>query len=146
VTSAVLAHSCTRTHVVKSGEICDEICQVEGVSKCVTQPTYDVLADADPRRSSQLMMFNPEINDECTNLMPGQVLCLAKPNEDCRQVQTVEPNDTCDIYGVDPATFYSNNWILDRDCTNLYIGMVCFYLFVEYDPNIHTPIGCLRGP
>jgi len=131
VTAAVLAQSCTRTHVVKSGEVCDSICRDEGVSLCVTQPTYGVLANADSRRSYQLMVLNPEINDECTNLMPDEALCLAKSNEDCQQVYTVVPNDTCeevaDGHGVDLETFYLNNPLLNHDCTNLYIDEVCFF-------------------
>jgi len=108
--TTVLAQSCTRSHVVNSGEICDSICESEGVS------LY------------QLMHLNPQIDQECSNLMPGETLCLATPSEDCKQVYTVVPNDTCgevaEAHGVDLETFYSNNPLLSHDCDNLYIGEV----------------------
>lgn len=109
-TTAVLAYSCTRTHDIKSGEICDSICREESVS------LY------------QLMVLNPQINEECTNLVPGSSLCLAQPGEDCQQVYTVVPNDTCEkvaeAHGIDLETFDYNNPHLDPACTNLYIDEV----------------------
>ena len=85
-----------------------------------------------PRCSYQLMVLNPGINDECTNLMPDQTLCVAMPNEDCQQVYTVVPNDTCEEvaegHGITLKTFYHNNPLLNHDCTNLYIDEVCLFL------------------
>jgi hypothetical protein len=109
--TSALAFQCTREYNVVSGDICDSVCQKEGVS------LY------------QLMALNPTINEECTNLVPGSSLCLASPGQDCQQVYTVVPNDTCEkvasAYGVDLKTFYYNNPLLNSaDCSNLYIDEV----------------------
>jgi len=125
--TSVLADSCKRWHTVQSGEICDSICQAESVA------LY------------QLFVLNPEIDAECTNLMPGQELCLAKPNEDCKQVYQVKPNDTCEevseAHGIKLATFFYNNPQVNQDCTNLYIDeVVCVaHDYINYDHGTTTP-------
>ena len=60
--------------------------------------------------------------------MPEQKLCLAKKNEDCKQVYRVKPNDYCELvaeaHGIELSTLYHNNPQLNHDCTNLYIDEV----------------------
>jgi len=125
--TSVLAQSCKRWHTVQLGEVCDSICQAESVS------LY------------QLAVMNPDINTECTNLMPGQELCLAKQGEDCQQVYQVIPNDTCEevseAHGIKLETFYLNNPQLDSSCTNLYIDeIVCVaHDFINYDHGTSGP-------
>jgi len=124
--TSVLAH-CTRWHNVQSGEICDSICQAEHVS------LY------------QLFALNPQINPECTNLMPDEKLCLAKQTEDCKQVYQVKPNDTCEqvaeAHGIELSTLYHNNPQLNHECTNLYIDeVVCVaHECIDYDHGTSAP-------
>jgi hypothetical protein len=76
------------------------------------------------------MVLNPTINEECTNLVPDSTLCLGYPGQDCQQLYTVLPNDTCEkvasAFGIELQTFNNNNKNLDDKCSNLYIGEVCF--------------------
>jgi LysM repeat protein len=107
---SVSAQSCMRTYTVESGDVCDGISAAQNVS------TY------------QLAVLNPSINAGCTNLMPGQVLCLGTPGDDCNTTYVVEPNDTCDevaaAHKIDPSLLYHNNPQLDAKCDNMYIGEV----------------------
>jgi hypothetical protein len=73
--------------------------------------------------------LNPGINEECSNLMPGQPLCLGTAGEDCTDTYVVQPNDTCeevaDAHKVDLGVLYHNNPQLHTKCDNLYVGEVC---------------------
>jgi len=108
--ASVLAQSCTRSYTVEAGDICDGISAAQNVS------TY------------QLAVLNPSINAGCTNLMPGQVLCLGTSGDDCTNTYVVKPNDIChDVaaaHKIDLAIFFHNNPQLDAKCDNLYIGEV----------------------
>jgi len=112
VVTSVLATSqtCTRTYTVQQGDICDSISAAQHAS------TY------------QLAVLNPKINAECSNLVPGQPLCLGSAGEDCTDTYVVEPNDTCDkvatAHKIDTAILYSNNPQLNKKCDNMYIGEV----------------------
>jgi LysM domain len=79
--------------------------------------------------SYQLAVLNPSINEGCTNLTPGQVLCLGTPDDDCSTTYVVKPNDSCDdvaaAHKIDPSVLYHNNPQLDAKCDNMYIGEVC---------------------
>jgi len=105
-----LATSCTRTYTVNTGDICDGISGSNNVS------TY------------QLAALNPGINSNCTNLQPGQSLCLGSPGEDCTNTYTVKPNDDCygvaAAYNINTTILSLNNPQLDAGCDNLYIGEV----------------------
>ena len=89
--------------------------------------------------SYQLIILNPQIDPVCSNLMPGEELCLAKKGEDCKKVYQVQPNDSCDevaeAHGIDLSTLFHNNPQLNKDCTNLYIDEVCL-------SNVHVRSGC----
>jgi LysM repeat protein len=101
---------CTRTYTVQTGDICD------GISAAQHASTY------------QLAVLNPGINAQCSNLMPGQVLCLGTPGADCNDTYVVEPNDTCEsvaaAHNADLGVLYHNNPQLNGKCDNLYIGEV----------------------
>jgi len=104
------SQSCTRTHTVEEGEICDGISAANNVS------TY------------QLAVLNPVINAGCTNLMPGQVLCLGTADDDCSTTYVVKPNDDCyevaAAYNIDLGVLYHNNPQINGECSNMYIGEV----------------------
>lgn len=73
--------------------------------------------------------MNPQINDACTNLKPGQKLCLGYKGQDCRKTYTVINNDTCDAiaksHKLDASTLYANNPQINKNgCDNIYIGEV----------------------
>jgi len=113
VSSAVapaLATQCTRTYAVQEGDICDKISAAHSVS------TY------------QLAVVNPSINPDCTNLVPGQILCLGLSNGDCTTTYVVKSNDDCDIvssaHQINSTVFQSNNPQLNADCSNMYVGEV----------------------
>jgi hypothetical protein len=73
--------------------------------------------------------LNPGINAQCSNLMPGQPLCLGTAGADCDDTYVVEPNDTCEkvaaAHKTDLGVLYHNNPQLNAKCDNMYIGEVC---------------------
>ncbi|KAI0249274.1 hypothetical protein BJV78DRAFT_1129951 [Lactifluus subvellereus] len=105
-----LATSCTRTYAVQEGDFCDKISAAHNVS------TY------------QLAVVNPSINSDCTNLLPGQILCLGLSEGDCTTTYVVKPDDDCDIvsfaHQINSTVFRSNNPQLNANCSNMYIGEV----------------------
>ncbi|KAN0131879.1 hypothetical protein V8E53_010159 [Lactarius tabidus] len=105
-----LAQSCTRTYTVKAGDICDSISLANNVS------TY------------QLAVVNPAINPGCSNLSPGQNLCLGTSGADCTSTYVVKPNDDCDVVAsnnnINSTLLRANNPQLNGGCTNMYIGEV----------------------
>jgi len=105
-----LATPCTRTYTVRDGDICDSISAANNAS------TY------------QLAVVNPGINSDCTNLLPGQTLCLGTSGKDCTTTYVVKPNDDCDMvssaYNINTTVLSHNNPQLNADCSNLYIGEV----------------------
>jgi LysM repeat protein len=105
-----LATPCTRTYTVRDGDICDSISAANNVS------TY------------QLAVLNPAINSDCTNLLPGQTLCLGASGKDCTTTYVVRPNDDCNVvssaYNINATVLSYNNPQLNADCSNLYIGEV----------------------
>ncbi|TDL20254.1 hypothetical protein BD410DRAFT_772857 [Rickenella mellea] len=115
------ASTCTRTYTVQQGDICDTISAANKVS------TY------------QLAAINPGINSECSNLEPGQVLCLGTDaSEDCQTTYVVNPGDTCDIVaaatGANTTILTLNNPNIGQDCF-LYIGEVlCAATTVQVPP------------
>ncbi|KAA1477848.1 hypothetical protein DENSPDRAFT_845056 [Dentipellis sp. KUC8613] len=101
--------SCNYT--VQAGEYCDLISAAKNVS------TY------------QLAVVNADaVNAECTNLQPGQNLCLGTQGEDCSTTYVVQPDDTCDAvmqaHAINSTILYANNPQIDAQCANLYIGEV----------------------
>ncbi|CAE6443538.1 hypothetical protein ACGC1H_006097 [Rhizoctonia solani] len=111
LTSAAFATECTRTYTVKEGDWCNTISQAQNVS------TY------------QLSTVNADkINDACTNLEIGQVLCLGTKGQDCTTTYNVVKDDTCDKIimsaGINATMLYTNNPQIDEYCSNILIGQV----------------------
>jgi len=110
VSSVLAGDICSRTYQVQVGDICDSISAVNSVS------TY------------QLAALNPTIDAHCSNLQPGQSLCLGTPGEDCQSTYVVALGDTCNSVmaaaGVNITIFEMNNPQIDSDCHNLYVGEV----------------------
>jgi len=81
-----------------------------------------------PTGRFQLATNNAGIDESCSNLQPGQTLCLGTQGNDCTTTHVVASSDTCDIIqqdaGVDSTVFFSNNPQINEDCLNLYIGEV----------------------
>ena len=83
--------------------------------------------------SYQLAVVNIDtINSDCSNLYPGESLCLGWSGEDCSTVHVVRMDDTCDEvaadHGINTTMLYFNNPQLDSECSNLYIGEVRLFL------------------
>ncbi|KAI0299783.1 hypothetical protein BC826DRAFT_712248 [Russula brevipes] len=101
--------TCTVTVVVKSGDTCNAIANAAGIPLAT------------------LMANNPAINSGCTNLFPGQVLCIA-PKPTCTVTVVVKSGDTCNAIanaaGVPLATLMANNPAINSGCTNLFPGQV----------------------
>lgn len=108
---SVFAAQCSRTYVVKEGDICDSISAANNVS------TYQLAA-----------VNQGTIDSTCNNLVPGETICLAQSGQDCGHVYVVALGDTCDVvgakFGINSTVLYQNNPQINQDCTNLYIGEV----------------------
>lgn len=109
--SVAFAAECTRTYTVQAGDWCDTISQAHNVS------TY------------QLSTVNAaNLNDACTDLQAGQVLCLGTKGQDCTITHNVVAGDTCDKImmgaGINDTMLYTNNPQIDDYCSNIYIGEV----------------------
>jgi LysM repeat protein len=106
----VFAATCSRTYTIKAGDFCDKISQAQNVS------TY------------QLAAINPAIiNKGCSNLTPGESICLGLVGEDCSTTQVVQPGDTCAgiaaTNGLNMTILRLNNPQLDNSC-DIYVGEV----------------------
>ena len=78
--------------------------------------------------SYQLAVINPEIDEQCSNLLPGQVLCLGTEGEDCQKTYVVTKDNTCDgitfAHGLNSTILSLNNPQINTECTNIYVGEV----------------------
>jgi len=102
---------CSRSYTVQAGDFCDKISAAQHVS------TY------------QLAVNNiKKINTGCTNLVPGESLCLAKGGKDCTTTYVVVAGDTCDniasTAGINTTMLAANNPQINADCTDIYPGEV----------------------
>ncbi|THH10376.1 hypothetical protein EW146_g8385 [Bondarzewia mesenterica] len=127
---SVFAGPCVRSYTIQEGDICDSISAAKNVS------TY------------QLAVINEGvINSACTNLTPGNSICIGYQGEDCSTTYVVRADDTCDLVtsktGVNSTLLYLNNPQIDQACSNLYIGEVlCTSSTVQVPPapgNGYTP-------
>ncbi|KAF9451422.1 carbohydrate-binding module family 50 protein [Macrolepiota fuliginosa MF-IS2] len=125
---STLAADCARKYTVKEGDICDSISAANQVS------TY------------QLAVVNHGLVDEgCSNLAPGQEICLGYPSEDCSTTYVVQDNDTCDginsAHSLNSTILYLNNPQINQACDNIYIGEVlCVAQNVQVPP---APAGAI---
>ncbi|KAJ6507000.1 glycoside hydrolase superfamily [Mycena sanguinolenta] len=105
---------CTQNYTVVSGDTCSIIETKTGLN------------------DTQLRELNPEINDDCTNLQLGEILCVndgtggTSPPSDCTQNYTVVSGDTCSIIetktGLNDTQLRELNPEINDDCTNLQLG------------------------
>ncbi|KAK0455680.1 uncharacterized protein EV420DRAFT_1481132 [Desarmillaria tabescens] len=103
---------CSRNYTIVAGDTCDRICQSQGVS------------------NYQLGRVNPQIDANCDNLVPGQVICLGIIGQDCTETHTVTGGETCISItgdaGIGLDVFMCNNPNIDANCDNLDIdNVVC---------------------
>ncbi|EPQ51499.1 hypothetical protein GLOTRDRAFT_112391 [Gloeophyllum trabeum ATCC 11539] len=107
----VMAADCARSYTIQEGDICDSISAAQNVS------TYQLAA-----------VNTDKIDATCSNLNPGDTLCLGYPGEDCTTTYVVQPDDSCDAvqaaHGMNSTILLANNPQLDEACSNLYIGEV----------------------
>ncbi|KAH6873669.1 hypothetical protein BKA70DRAFT_1129908, partial [Coprinopsis sp. MPI-PUGE-AT-0042] len=116
---------------VKPGDFCDKISAEQGVS------------------SFQLANVNVgTINAACSNLFPGQIICLARTNLNCSPVAVVETGDTCTSLAAEAGITFSdiltNNPNVNPNCSNIFPGLVrqtCFFRGTDAD-DLHP--GALR--
>ncbi|KAG7095098.1 hypothetical protein E1B28_005885 [Marasmius oreades] len=109
--SSAFAGDCVRRYTVAEGDTCDSISASENVS------TY------------QLAVINAGyIDQQCSNLKPGDNICLGYDGEDCTTTYVVKAKDTCDAitqaHSVDITTLLANNPQINDNCDNIYIGEV----------------------
>jgi len=120
---SVVADSCTRSYTIQAGDICDTISQAQNVS------TYQLAA-----------LNSGNIDSGCSNLVPGNTLCLAEDAaEDCSTTYVVLPGDTCsDVTqknSLNMTILYLNNPQIDDACSNIYPGEVlCTSQTVQVPP------------
>lgn len=98
-----------------------------------TYRTADHNTNLMQRNSYQLYVNNIQsVNAECSNLTPGQSLCLGTSGEDCTTTYIVKPDDTCELItnaaGINGTILSLNNPQIDKECSNIYIGQVRFPL------------------
>jgi LysM repeat protein len=108
--SSASAH-CGRKYTVKEGDICDSI------SAATNTSTY------------QLAVVNHGVvNSECTNLVPGNEICLGWVGSDCQTTTIIQKDDSCEKIqsrsGINSTILYLNNPQINDDCSNIYIGEV----------------------
>ena len=116
------AADCSRTYTIAAGDICDSISAANNVS------TY------------QLAAINPSIDSSCSNLMPGNTLCLGTVGEDCQTTYVVRADDTCDdiasAHSINSTMLSLNNPQIDSECSNIYIGEVCLLMLDELKSSV----------
>jgi LysM repeat protein len=107
---SAFAATCSRSYTIAAGDYCDKISQEQNVS------TY------------QLAVINPsKINKGCSNLVPGDSICLGFVGTDCSTTQVVKSGDTCsDIAasnGLNMTILRLNNPQVGDPC-DIYVGEV----------------------
>lgn len=109
--SAYATPSCARSYTVQPGDWCDTISANKNVS------TY------------QLAVTNiDKIDKTCSNLIPGDSLCLGFTGQDCTTTYIIQANDRCDViaanHGLNTTMLFLNNPQINADCDNIYVGEV----------------------
>jgi len=102
---------CAQFYRVRPGDTCNQISQQQHVS------TYQLL-------SANQGLINPQ----CTNLFPGEWICLGLEGHWCGPVYTVENGDTCqkiaDKFHISVHDLHLHNPNINPGCTNLGVGEV----------------------
>jgi len=102
---------CNRFYTVQSGDTCDRI------GKNEKAPSW------------QIRFENSDFIDvTCSNLYPGQHICLGVVGRDCQQVYVVKSGDTCasiaGLQGLTTEGLRSANWRAVGDDCFIYVGEV----------------------
>lgn len=102
---------CNRFYTVQGGDTCDRIGKNENA------PSW------------QIRFENSDFIDvECSNLYPGERICLGVVGRDCQQVHVVQPEETCASIaaasGLTTEGFRSANWRAVGDDCFIYVGEV----------------------
>ncbi|KAF8154868.1 hypothetical protein B0H34DRAFT_783885 [Crassisporium funariophilum] len=109
--NSAFAADCSRQYTIKAGDICDSISKSQNVS------TYQLAA-----------INSAVVNAGCTNLIPGNSICLGTAGEDCSTTYVVVADDTCETIGaknsVNSTILTLNNPQINSACDNIYIGEV----------------------
>lgn len=131
--TAALASSCTRTYTVQQGDWCDTISAAHNSSTFVFLRTLSSSVQYHLILvyicSYQLAVVNiDKIDSACSNLIPGDQLCLGTEGQDCTETYVVLADDTCESvannHRINATVFNQNNPQLNADCDNLYTGEV----------------------
>ncbi|KAL0948837.1 hypothetical protein HGRIS_008960 [Hohenbuehelia grisea] len=109
--AGALSIPCARSYTVQAGDTCDAISAAQDVS------------------SFQLATANlGRVNDDCTNLFPGEVICLQLACVKCDTVHVFQDGESCSgvaaAAGTDVATLIANNPNINSGCTNVHPGEV----------------------
>lgn len=116
---------CTRNYTIVSGDICDSISAAHNSS------TY------------QLAVVNRDtIDSTCSNLMPGETICLGTAGEDCTTTYVVKSGDSCGNiqtqFGLNSTLLELNNPQINEDCSNIYPGEVLCVASTVLAPPVPT--------
>ncbi|KAJ6506884.1 hypothetical protein C8R45DRAFT_816783 [Mycena sanguinolenta] len=110
--------SCSQTYTVVSGDTCSHIEAITGVS------------------DATLHALNPAINNGCTNLSIGQILCLSGGSTSCTQTYTVVSGDTCSAIEarehITDATLHALNPSINSGCTSMFPLSSCMSMRAQY--------------
>lgn len=96
------------------------------------------ICDSDANTSSfsryQLAVVNQHVDASCSNLIPGESLCLAQNSaEDCTTTYIVRSGDTCagiaSKAGLNTTLLYLNNPQIDEKCSNIYNNEVRIFIY-----------------
>ncbi|KAI0714387.1 hypothetical protein C8T65DRAFT_644159 [Cerioporus squamosus] len=125
------SQGCTAYYTVMSGDSCPAIEAQFGIT------------------FAQIQTWNPEINNDCSNIIAGVQYCVAGPSsgtttsttataaptgpgtitpgQGCKEYYTVVSGDTCEVidnkFGITLAKFIQWNPEIDSQCTNLQLGV-----------------------
>jgi len=124
---------CSRSYTVQAGDYCDKISAAQHVS------TY------------QLAVNNiKKINQGCTNLVPGESLCLGTAGKDCTTTYVVAAGDTCDkiasVAGVNTTILSVNNPQINAECTDIYPGEVLCTANTAMAPSVPSGVKSVPIP
>ncbi|CAM0141696.1 unnamed protein product [Umbelopsis sp. WA50703] len=120
--------NCTLPYTVKSGDSCGSIATANGVY------------------TNQVKGLNPTVNDQCSNMMVGESLCLNDGSLTCDKQAVVETGDSCASIAyaanISVSALQYINPYLDPSCTEIYPGdslCVDSSMLANYTDSAPTP-------
>ncbi|KAL9101778.1 MAG: hypothetical protein Q9163_002997 [Psora crenata] len=124
------------------------------LQRFIKADTCDTIAFQNDISLDTFLALNPNVDANCTNLVPGGVYCVKAPTAanstnataTCGNTQRPVPGDTCEIFtaqnGISLDTFRALNPGLNTNCTNFVTGQV--YCVKALTPRI--PCGATQRP